>query len=54
VLGSVVDFMASGAHPIMRVAGQDGSARLIPWIDQYVDRVDVAAKRIDVDWPADY
>jgi len=54
VLGSVVDFVASGAHPIMRVAGQDGNARLIPWIDQYIDRVDVAAKRIDVDWLADY
>jgi 16S rRNA processing protein RimM len=54
LLGSVVDFVESGAHPIVRVAGQDGSERLIPWIDQYVDRVDVAAKRIDVDWPVDY
>ena len=54
VLGSVVDFVASGAHPIMRVAGQDGNVRLIPWIDQYIDRVDVAVKRIDVDWLADY
>lgn len=54
VLGSVVDFVESGAHPIVRVAGQDGSERLIPWIDRYVDRVDVAAKRIDVDWPVDY
>ena len=54
VLGAVVDFVESGAHPIVRVAGQDGGERLIPWVAQYIDRVDVAARRIDVDWPADY
>jgi len=27
---------------------------LIPWIDQYIDRVDVVARRVDVDWPLDY
>ncbi|HET8832310.1 MAG TPA: ribosome maturation factor RimM [Casimicrobiaceae bacterium] len=53
VLGSVVGFVASGAHPIVRVKGDDGE-RLIPWIEQYIDRVDVAARRIDVDWPLDY
>jgi 16S rRNA processing protein RimM len=53
VLGSVVGFVASGAHPIVRVKGNDGE-RLIPWIDQYIDRVDVAARRVDVDWPLDY
>ena len=52
-LGSVVGFVASGAHPIVRVRGDDGE-RLIPWIDQYINRVDVAARRIDVDWPLDY
>jgi len=53
VLGSVVDFVASGAHPIVRVKGEHGE-RLIPWIDQYIDRVDVVARRVDVDWPLDY
>lgn len=53
VLGSVVGFVASGAHPILHVKGDRGE-RLIPWIEQYIDRVDVAAQRIDVDWPLDY
>ncbi|HKP66158.1 MAG TPA: ribosome maturation factor RimM [Casimicrobiaceae bacterium] len=53
VLGSVVGFVASGAHSIVRVKGDDGE-RLIPWIDQYIDRVDVASQRVDVDWPLDY
>ena len=55
LLGKVTEFVESGAHPILRVAaGDDGAERLIPWVAQYIDRVDVAAQRIDVDWPADY
>ena len=54
VLGAVVDFVDSGAHPIVRVASAQGGERLIPWVEQYIDRVDVAARRIDVDWPVDY
>jgi ribosomal 30S subunit maturation factor RimM len=27
--------------------------RLIPWVDAYVDAVDVDARHIDVDWPKD-
>ena len=54
VLGLVVDFVDSGAHPILRVAAADGVERLIPWVAQYVDRVDVDAARIEVDWAEDY
>ena len=54
VLGTVVDFVESGAHPIVRVAGAGGGERLIPWVDQYVDRIDVEQRRIEVDWPIDY
>jgi len=54
VLGTVVEFVESGAHPIVRVAAQAGGERLIPWVEQYIDGVDVAARRIDVDWPVDY
>ena len=52
-LGRVVGVVDNGAHPILRV--QDGAAaeRLIPWVPAHVDRIDVAAGRIDVDWPAD-
>ena len=54
LLGTVADFVESGAHPIVRVVQQEGSERLIPWIEQYVDAVDVAQRRIDVDWPVDF
>lgn len=53
VLGRLHDFMESGAHPIARVNADDGAQRLIPWVAQYVDTVDVDARRINVDWPAD-
>ncbi|MGE5170756.1 MAG: ribosome maturation factor RimM [Rudaea sp.] len=54
MLGAVAGFADSGAHPIVRVAGPAGVERLIPWVPQYVSGVDVAARRIDVDWPLDY
>jgi 16S rRNA processing protein RimM len=53
-LGRAIDFAESGAHPILRVVGADGGERLIPWVPHYVDGVDVPARRIDVDWPADF
>lgn len=52
-LGVVTDFAESGAHPILRIAGDGGRERLIPWVTPYIDRVDATARRIDVDWPAD-
>jgi 16S rRNA processing protein RimM len=52
-LGTLSDFVESGAHPIARVIDGNGVERLIPWVPQHVDQVDVAARRIDVDWPAD-
>ena len=53
-LGTVVDFVDSGAHPIVRVVAADGHERLIPWVAQYVDGVDQDGRRIDVDWATDY
>jgi 16S rRNA processing protein RimM len=52
-LGEVIEFIDTGAHPILRVATGGGSERLIPWAGPYIDRVDVDARRIDVDWVAD-
>jgi 16S rRNA processing protein RimM len=51
-LGVVTEFTESGAHPILRIAGGAGRERLIPWVPQFIDGVDAAARRIDVDWPA--
>jgi 16S rRNA processing protein RimM len=53
VLGVLRDFVESGAHPIARVVDAAGGERLIPWVDAYVDGVDMAAQRIGVDWPAE-
>jgi 16S rRNA processing protein RimM len=37
-----------------RVRDDAGGERLIPWVPIYVDNVDVAGGRIDVDWQSDY
>jgi 16S rRNA processing protein RimM len=61
-LGRVSDLMDNGAHSVLRVAypttdakGQavDGE-RLIPFVDAYLREVDLAGKRIVVDWDVDY
>jgi 16S rRNA processing protein RimM len=51
-LGVLADFVESGAHPIARVVDDAGVERLIPWVEAYIDAVDVEARQIDVDWPA--
>lgn len=60
ILGQVADLMDNGAHPILRVApqtepGQEpASEMLIPFVDQFVKTVDLAGKKITVDWGRDY
>lgn len=62
-LGTVSDMMSNGPQSILRIAAvvdpaQDGAdtapERLIPFVEQYVIRVDKAAKTITVDWGLDY
>ena len=52
-LGTVESFFETGAHSVMVVAGP-GKPRLIPFVDAYVKAVDREARRIRVDWKADY
>ncbi len=60
VLGQVVDLIDNGAHPVLRVvcnSGQESGAtteRLIPFVAHYVSQVDLAGKKICVDWGLDY
>lgn len=63
VLGVVHDLMATGPHSVLvvqppesaQVPGVAPAAEvLIPFVPLYVDRVDLAAKRIEVDWQLDY
>jgi 16S rRNA processing protein RimM len=57
-LGAVAEVVAHGAHPLLRVteAGVAGAGRdrLIPYVPAIVLRVDLDARRIDVDWGEDY
>ena len=57
-LGTVVGLLDTGAHSVMRVMPEGGKSeadeRLIPFVAQYVDDVDLPARRIRVDWGLDY
>lgn len=59
-LGQVADMMENGAHPILRVAsaaledGKPGPERLIPFVGQFIKTVDLTARKISVDWGADF
>lgn len=52
-LGRVTAVTTHGAHPILSVAA-DAGERLIPFVPAHIDAVDVEARRIEVDWRADY
>jgi 16S rRNA processing protein RimM len=56
-LGSVKELMATGPQTVLVIEyTEDGQAleRMIPFVSAYVDSVDLAGKRITVDWQADY
>lgn len=54
LLGCVADLIDTGAHSVLRVQDGDAPERLIPFVAAYVDDVDLAARRIRVDWSLDY
>lgn len=60
VLGQVADLMDNGAHPILRVVPPTGPEQkpgpemLIPFVEHFVKTVDLADKKITVDWSRDY
>jgi 16S rRNA processing protein RimM len=58
-LGVVADMMSNGPQSILRVApvaveGEAAPERLIPFVDQFIIKVDQEAKKITVDWGLDY
>jgi 16S rRNA processing protein RimM len=59
-LGKVTDMMHNGAQSILRIAPvphpdvEQPAERLIPFVDQFVKTVDLAAQNITVDWGLDY
>ena len=57
LLGTVKDLMSTGPQTVLVVGYEEGGKaleRMIPFVAQYVDGVDQGAKRITVDWQADY
>lgn len=56
-LGRVAGLVETGPHCVLRVASDqadDADEVLIPFVDAYVDRVDLAGRAIHVDWHRDY
>jgi 16S rRNA processing protein RimM len=55
-LGDVVGLIDTGPHCVLRVQPADPAAdeRLIPFVEAYVDSVDMPGRRILVDWGLDF
>lgn len=52
-LGTVASVFSNGAHEVLRVA-QDGAERLVPFVAAVVKKVDLAARRLEVEWGLDW
>ena len=52
--GEVTGLMENGAHQILEVKAPDGPPRLIPFVAAVVLEVDMAGRRVVVDWQLDY
>ncbi|MBC5766019.1 ribosome maturation factor RimM [Ramlibacter albus] len=56
-MGRVKDLLSTGPQTVLVLeyeAGDKKLERMIPFVSAYVDTVDLAAKKITVDWQADY
>jgi 16S rRNA processing protein RimM len=56
-LGTVTDLMSTGPNTVLVLQWQEAGKtheRMIPFVNAYVDRVDLQARRILVDWQTDY
>jgi 16S rRNA processing protein RimM len=52
-LGRVQELFSTGANDVMRV-GEGKGERLLPFVATVVRKVDLAARRIEVDWGLDW
>ena len=53
-LGRVAELVRSGAHEVLDVRDADGSQRLLPFVAAVIKEVDLAGRRIRVDWGRDW
>ena len=61
VLGRIVGLIDTGPHSVLRIAPtaqasppEGAQERLIPFVSAYVDSVDLAGRRVVVDWGLDF
>lgn len=57
VLGEVSELLATGAQTVLVLKffeGEQAMERMIPFVGVYIDKVDLNARVIHVDWQADY
>ena len=52
VLGTVKQWFSNGPQDVMEVVGE--RTRLIPWVSAIVKEVDLAGRRIRVDWDREW
>ncbi len=53
LLGCIEGLLDLGPHQVLKVKAESGEV-LIPFVAQYVDKVDIAAKLVTVDWGRDW
>lgn len=56
-LGQVQELMSTGPQTVLVLAYEQGGKaqeRMIPFVSAFIDKVDLAEKRITVDWQPDY
>lgn len=55
-LGTVVGLIETGPHCVLRIQSANDQVPecLIPFVDAYVDKVDMPSRQITVDWESDY
>lgn len=51
-LGTLRAMFSNGAHDVAEVSAE--RTRLLPWVPEVVKRVDLAARRVEVRWDADW
>ena len=52
-LGVVRQWFSNGPQDVMQLAGGDRE-RLLPWVPSVVKKVDLEARRVEVEWQADW
>lgn len=53
-LGRVAELVRTGAHEVLDVRDEDDSQRLLPFVASVIKEVDLAGRRIRVDWERDW